>query len=250
MGRSILTLAETELPKKPLDRTYPVSIFDIAKQHNLKEVTIVDESISGFLEAQQNAKKAGVKLIYGLQLRCMQSIKDKNDAALKSIHKIIVFIKNISGYKDLIKISSLACKDGFYYKPNIDMENLKNLWSENLILAVPFYDSFLFNNALYGYYCVPNFFVNPIFFIESSSLPFDNLMKKTVEQYAASDGAEVLQARSIFYYKKDDFLSYLTFRCINDRSLWEKPELEHMSSNRFCFEDWENQENGRTLAKI
>jgi hypothetical protein len=80
VGRSILTLAAQS---KELDSNYPVSIFDIAKQHNLDQVIVVDDSISGFLEAHQNAKKAKVKLDYGVQLRCMQDIDNKSDASLK-----------------------------------------------------------------------------------------------------------------------------------------------------------------------
>jgi DNA polymerase-3 subunit alpha len=242
VGKSILTLAESEIPKKPLDRTYPVSVFDIAKEHKLGEVVLVDDSISGFLEAHQNAKKTGVKLIFGLKLRCMEDIGNKSDASLKTIHKLIIFIKNNQGYKDLIKISSLAAKEGFYYKPNIDMTNLKRLWTENLILGIPFYDSFLFNNSIYGHLCVPSFFTKPVFFIENSQLPFDAIIQKRVENYAKSMGGEVIPARSIYYYRKDDFVAYLTFRCINDRTSLDKPEFEHMSSDNFSFEQWEHQQ--------
>lgn len=238
VGKSILTLAALDR----LDRDYPVSIFDIAKEHKLVETVLVDDSISGFLEAHQNAKKAGIKLIYGLKLRCMEDIKNKSDVSLKTIHKVIIFIKNTEGYKDLLKISSVATKDGFYYKPNIDMTHLKSMWTPNLLLAIPFYDSFLFNNALYGFKCVPNFFTNPLFLIENSRLPFDGIMQKRVENYANSMGAEVLPARSIYYYRKDDFIAYLTFRCINERTALEKPEFDHMSSDRFSFEEWENQQ--------
>jgi DNA polymerase-3 subunit alpha len=243
IGKSILTLAA---PDK-LDRSYPVSIFDIAKEHKLSEVVVVDDSISGFLEAHQNAKKAGIKLVYGLQLRCMENIESKSEASLKTIHKLVIFIKNNQGYKDLIKISSTAAKKGFYYKPNIDMAHLKTLWTENLMLGVPFYDSFLFNNTLYGYRCVPTFFTPPVFFLENSDLPFDNLIQQKVKSYAETSGAEIIPSRSIYYYKKDDFLAYLTFRCINERTLLEKPELEHMSSNLFCFEEWENQNKFGTI---
>jgi DNA polymerase-3 subunit alpha len=246
VGKSILTLAS---PDK-LDRSYPISIFDIAKAHKLEKVILVDDSISGFLEAHQSAKKAGVQLVYGLKLRCMENIEAKSDASLKTIHKIVIFIKNNQGYRDLIKISSTAAKKGFYYKPNIDLTHLKALWTENLTLGIPFYDSFLFNNSLYGHLCVPNFFSPLTFFMENSGLPFDEFMQGKVKAYAASVDAEVIPARSIYYYKREDFVAYQTFRCINDRTLLEKPELEHMSSHDFCFETWEEQNDGRAPFEI
>ena len=66
-------------------------------------------------------------------------------------------MKNTNAYSDLIKITSCASKEGFYYKPNIDFEHLKNLWTKNLILMIPFYDSFLFKNTLEGYNCIPKY---------------------------------------------------------------------------------------------
>lgn len=242
IGRSILTLATPDKDGK-LDENYPVSIFDIAKKHGLDQVPIVDTSISGFLEAHQSARKAGVKLVYGVQLRCMENILVKNDDSLKTISKVIVFMRNTAGYADLIKITSRAAKEGFYYQPNIDFENLKALWTDNLLLAIPFYDSFLFANALHGFRCVPNFsFTKPVFFIENSGLPFDSVIQRKVASYTNETGFSVLPARSIYYYKQGDFLTYLTFRCIHNRTALSKPQLDHMSSDMFCFEAWQQQE--------
>ena len=250
VGRSILTLAAPAKDGK-LDENYPVSVFDVAVKHNLEQVTVVDDSVSGFLEAHQNAKKAKLKLVFGVKLRCMENIETKSDASLKTISKVIVFIKNTQGYKDLIKITSCAAKKGFYYKPNIDFAHLKALWTENLSLAIPFYDSFLFRNTLEGYLCVPNFsFTQPAFFIENSGLPFDKLLQEKVRAYAKSIKASVIPTRSIYYYQRADFLAYLTFRCIHARTELSKPELEHMSSDWFCFSEWDNQENGRTPVEI
>lgn len=249
LGRSILTLAAPS--KNGINFNYPISVFDIAAKHELSQVTIVDDSISGFLEAHQNSQKAKVKIVYGVQMRCMENIENKNEDALKTISKIIVFMKNTNGYRDLLRITSCAAKKGFYYKPNIDFSHLKSMWTENLVLAIPFYDSFLFKNALEGHLCVPNFsFAEPTFFLENSGLPFDKLIQDKVRTYAASIGADILPARSIYYYKKQDFLSYLTFRCIHERTKLEKPELEHLSSDWFCFEEWQKQETNSETVNL
>lgn len=250
LGRSILTV-DSPSKDNDINQNYPISIFDIAIKHQLSQVTLVDETISGFLEAYTNSKKAKIKLNYGLQLRCMESIDNKNDAALKTISKIIVFMKNSDGYSDLIKISSCAAKDGFYYKPNIDFAHLKSLWTKNLSLAIPFYDSFLFMNSLEGYLCVPNFsFTEPVFFIENSNLPFDKFIQGKVQSFAKSVNAEILPTRSIYYYRRNDFLSYLTFRCIHKRTSLEKPEFNHMSSDAFCFEEWKRQEENPETVNL
>jgi DNA polymerase III alpha subunit len=75
-------------------------------------------------------------------------------------------------------------------------------------------------------------------FLESNSLPFDNLIKTKIETYSKENKIELLNTKSIYYKNYNDFKSYLTFRCINNRTTLNKPELNHMSSNEFCFESF------------
>ena len=106
-------------------------------------------------------------------------------------------------------------------------------------MCIPFYDSFIFNNTLRNFICIPQFdFVKPIFFIENNELPFDTIIKQKVLSYVEKNNLEVFNTKSIYYSEKKDFKTYLTFRCINNRSVLNKPELEHMSSNEFCFESY------------
>ena len=56
---------------------------------------------------------------------------------------------------------------------------------------------------------------------------------------------KLINSKSIFYKKKKDFKSYLTFRAINQRTSLDKPNLEHMGSEEFCIESWQQ----KTKAK-
>ncbi|MBC8395057.1 MAG: PHP domain-containing protein, partial [Bacteroidetes bacterium] len=154
--------------------------------------------------------------------------------------KYIIFCKNTNGYKRLIKISTKAAREGFYYVPRIDFKNLESLWSdEDLILCAPFYDSFLYKNTLENSICAPEFtFTKPTLFLEDNNVPFDEVLKNKVLSYAEVNSFDTQQVKSIFYENKDDFKAYLTFRCINNRSTLNKPNLDHMCSDEFCFESW------------
>ena len=81
------------------------------------------------------------------------------------------------------------------------------------------------------------------YFTEDNNLPFDNLVKEKVISQAKTEGSPVQKSQSIFYNLKRDFKAYLTFRCINNRSSLEKPELEHMTSDEFCMESWKEKCN-------
>lgn len=232
LGRSILTLED----KAEADG-YPDSIIQIAKNNKLKEIFLVEDNMSSFLEAYTNTKNNNIKLNYGLRISITESINDKSDESRQKTSKIILFFKNRKGYENLTKLFSIAAKTGFYYEPRLDYQTLKDNWTDNLIVAIPFYDSFIFNNCLRDSICIPQFdFTKPICFVEDNDLPFDYIIKTKVEKYAKENKCDLYKTKSIYYNTKKDFKAYLTFRCINNRSILNKPDLEHMSSNEFCFE--------------
>lgn len=241
IGRSILTLEDEEY-----DPLYPDSIINIAKENNINSLYLVEDNMTSFLQAYTNCKNNNINLRYGLRLTITENMEDKSEESRIKNSKIIIFFKNSSGYKKLIKIFTTASKDGFYYEPRIDYKNLREIWNnQDLILAIPFYDSFIFNNILKNSLCAPQIdFCVPIFFIENNSMPFDHLIKNKVIEYCNKNKNEILNAKSIYYKLRKDFKSYLTFRCINQRTTLNKPEIEHMTSNEFSFESWKDAKNG------
>ena len=232
LGRSILTLED----KDEMD-DYPDSIIQICKRNKMKELYLVEDNMSSFLEAYSNCRKNNIKLNYGLRISVTESMSDKSEESKTKSSKIILFFKNKKGYELLTKLYSIAAKEGFYYEPRLDYETISKNWTDDLILCIPFYDSFIFNNTLRNSLCIPQFdFTKPIFFIEDNDLPFDSLVRQKALSFAENNNLKVYKAKSIFYNLREDFKAYLTFRCINNRSILSKPNLDHMSSNEFCFE--------------
>jgi DNA polymerase III alpha subunit len=232
LGKSVLTLS----PAGPSEKDEPSSVFNIAEKLKLKSVTLVEDSMSGFLEAYKSSQNQKVKLQFGLRLTLCDQISKKTSESRTKEHKVVIFAKNGKGYYDLIKISTIACNEGFYYYPRIDTDSLKELWSDDLMLTVPFYDSYVFKNHFTYSVCVPDFsFCKPTYLVENNNLPLDALLERKVRSAAAKD-FEIFQAQSVYYEAKKDFLSYLTCRCISKRTTLNKPNLEHCSSNEFCAE--------------
>ena len=232
LGRSILTLED-----KDEKDDYPDSIIQICKENKMKELYLVEDNMSSFLEAYSNCRKNNIKLNYGLRISVTESIIDKSEESKTKSSKIILFFKNKKGYQQLTKLYSIAAKEGFYYEPRLDYETISKNWTEDLILCIPFYDSFIFNNTLKNSLCIPQFdFTKPIFFIEDNDLPFDSLVKQKALSFAEKNDLKIYKVQSVFYKDRKDFKAYLTFRCINNRSVLNKPNLDHMSSSEFCFE--------------
>jgi len=231
IGKSILKI---DAPNN--SQVGPDNIIDIALQNNLKKIVLVEDSLIGFLHSNHIAKESGIDLVFGLRIDCISEYEQED-----SLSKIIVFAKNGHGCKLLNKIYSKTYSGN---KTGITISELKSFWSEDdLKLAIPFYDSFLYNNCMYFSNCIIDFnFTNPTFFLESNSLPFDNLISDKVERYAKSNNFTTENTKTIYYKNKSDLEAFQTYKCICSRKFGNKtlskPNLDHFSSDEFCFESF------------
>lgn len=238
LGSSLLTLEESG----KTEPGNPVSICDIAKDNNLSQVIIVDERIDGFLEAYKNLSKPNKQLIYGIKLCVCEDMNQKDDDSLRTESNVVIFIKNSQGYNDLIRLWNRAWIDGFYYKGRLDWKTLKEFWTENLLLALPFFSSFLAKNLLTFSSIVPTFPINSqeIYIHKEidSGLPFAPLIEKAIDTYVSQKGGIIQECKSIYYKDKKDFKTYMVYKAINNRSSFDKPNVDHLFSENFCFESW------------
>lgn len=237
IGKSILTL---DHPKETKEGGSD-SIVSIAKENNLSQIFLVEDSMIGFLDAHQKCKEHDIQLIFGLRISCCNSVSEEDKKS--SEHKIVLFAKNDSGVKNLIRIFSLANKNGGF----VDSAFLQNNWSNDLMLCIPFYDSFIYNNNFRGKQCLPNFnFTKATYFVENNSLPFDLILKVKVEKWASARSEEIQQTKSIYYKNRKDFEAWQTYKCLCNRSFGKEqslssPNLEHCGSDSFCWEAFKNE---------
>ena len=236
LGKSILTLNKkgSSIPKGP------DSVIDICLESKIKEFYLVEDNMGSFLQAYDSTKDEDLSFRFGLRLNVCGNRTEKGEDALRTTSKYIIFARDEEGYKKLIKIYSDAASNGFYYEPRTDFDFLREIWdSKHLALAVPFYDSFLFRNVLEDGECIPDFdFTDPIFLREDNGLPFDVIMRRRIESFC-EDKHEMQESKSIYYKNKEDFMAYLTMRCVSKRTTWSKPNFNHLSSDEFSLESWQ-----------
>ena len=85
-------------------------------------------------EALEAAKKRLFKPIFGCEMYVAKGdMHDTSDRSDRGYH-LVVLAKNFNGYKNLIKIVSLAWTEGFYSHPRIDKANLEK-YHEDLIVC-------------------------------------------------------------------------------------------------------------------
>lgn len=245
IGKSILTLNSPQGLENQEDSEGPRSVFDIVKNNSLETLVLIEDSFIGFLQAQKVCKELGVKLIFGIRFDvCENALDEDSIKNSKCNHKIVILPKNGEGCRDLNKIYT---ESKTKYNNFLDMNILKNMWNEDsLCLVIPFYDSFIHRNISSFNSCVLNFsFTNPTFFLESNGLPFDYLISNTVEKYCSVNDFKTEKVQSIFYENKKDFSSYLAYKLVCSRGSYagrqsslEKPNLDHLGSDEFCWESY------------
>lgn len=239
VGKSILTLDEPPKDKKDFDETAAPSIIKIALDNKLKTVYLLEDNMNGYLTAYNKFKEYDLKLRFGVRLTFCDDIEDKSEASLATNHKLIIFARNKAGYYRLLRIVSDAAKEGFYYEARYDLKRLKKEWNkDDLLLCVPFYDSFIENNLTSFTSIVPDISeFNPIFFIEDNDIPLDKLIIKGVKNYAGGRHP-TFKTRTIYYEKREDFVAWQSFKCIDKRATLDMPNLDFCSSAEFSFEAW------------
>lgn len=235
IGDSILTLDE-----KP-SQDGADSLLDIVKELGLKQVVVVDSTMIGFKKSHEIFKKLGVQLIFGVKFSAANNRFDEPSLRETSHHRVIVFAKNDAGCKELVKLYSEAHtkSDGF-----LDYSLLKEIWSENLDLVFPFYNSFIHKNNFYGKQCLPEYsFTRPTFLVGDHGLPYDDILRTKTLDYATNHGLNVQEAHFIYYKNRKNIDSFVTYSILTNRKAGkpqtlDRPELEGMGSAEFSVESY------------
>ncbi len=106
-------------------------LFSSCKEKGMDTVAITDHgNMYGTLYFAEEAKKAGIKGIIGCEMSVCDDYLEKSGK--QNYDHLILLCKNKQGYKNLIKLDSIAYVDGFHYKPRIDYKTLKE-YSEGLV---------------------------------------------------------------------------------------------------------------------
>jgi len=105
-----------------------------AKELGMEALALTDHgALYGAVEFFQKAKKAQIKPIIGCELYVASgNMADKNPGPSNKRFHLTLLVKNKTGYKNLIQLITKAFLEGFYYKPRVD-KNLLRQYADGLI---------------------------------------------------------------------------------------------------------------------
>jgi DNA polymerase III subunit alpha len=119
-----------------LDGASPIGkLLQRAKSHGMSALAITDHgNLHGSLEFYRKAKELGINPILGYEAYVAPGSRFEKDAASskEAAFHLTLLAKNKTGFKNLVRLASIASLEGFYFKPRIDKQALEQ-YSEGLI---------------------------------------------------------------------------------------------------------------------
>ncbi len=105
-----------------------------ARELGMTSLAITDHGVMfGVIDFYRECLKQGIKPIIGCEVyTAARTLFDKDSEKDKHMGHLVLLAENDTGYKNLMKIVSEGYRHGFYYKPRID-KNVLRQYSEGLI---------------------------------------------------------------------------------------------------------------------
>ena len=103
----------------------PAQIVEKAKQIGRASIALTDHgSVSGLVQLKKACTENGIKPIYGCEFYIVDSLTAMFENKARTKNHLTVLASNFVGYRNLLRLASLAYHKGFYYRQTIDKELL------------------------------------------------------------------------------------------------------------------------------
>ncbi|MBI4049258.1 MAG: DNA polymerase III subunit alpha [Candidatus Doudnabacteria bacterium] len=109
-------------------------LINHAKKQGFSALALTDHGVMyGAVEFYKKATQAGIKPIIGMEAYlAIDSLMDKRAKIDADYYHLVLLAKNFGGYRNLMRLSTIAHLEGFYYHPRIDKNALAQ-YAEGLI---------------------------------------------------------------------------------------------------------------------
>jgi len=234
----------------------------LIRAHSLGQsaIAITDHgNLHGALEFYQEAKKIGIKPIIGCELYVTSGSrferKSRSQGGSPTYH-LTVLARDLEGYRNLCKLVTLAYKEGFYFKPRVDFELLRQ-FSQGLIVLSGCLNGELSELAnaqnieavrrraeFYASIFKDNFYLE----VQPHQVREQELTNAACREVAASLGLPLVATNDCHYLNREDHHAQEVLMCISTGKLINDPSrmrydglhlhLKTVDEMRAGFGDW------------
>jgi DNA polymerase-3 subunit alpha len=219
-----------------------------ARAHAMPALAITDHgAMHGCIEFYKEAHHQGVKPILGCETYLTTGSRHDrtpSGAGGPNTHHLVLLAKNETGYRNLMKLTSIAFLEGFYYRPRIDKETLAR-HAEGLIALtaclkgeVP---SLLLEEkeeralGALGFY-QEIFGPGDVYLeIQDHDIEEERLVIPMIRRLAERTGVKVVATNDCHYMRRDDAESHDILICIGTGKEYDDPKRLRMKTSHLDF---------------
>ena len=113
-------------------------LINRTKELGMSALALTDHgNMFGVIDFYSRATAAGIKPILGMEAYIAPGSRTNKEASgiREASHHLLLLAMNLEGYRNLLKLSSIAYKEGFYYRPRIDREVLEQFNSGLIVTS-------------------------------------------------------------------------------------------------------------------
>lgn len=225
-----------------------------AKKYKMPALAITDHGVMyGVIQFYKEAIRQGVKPIIGCEMYVAhQSRFDKSSQRKETPHHLILLVKNNEGYKNLIKLVTLSYLEGFYYKPRIDKEILRE-YSNGLIalsacLKGEISQCILQKNIKKAKEVALDFldiFGEDNFYLElqKNGIPEQEIVNENLIEISQELSIPVVASNDIHYINKEDARAHEILLCIQTATNLSDSKRLKFATDVFYFNSPEEMNN-------
>jgi DNA polymerase-3 subunit alpha len=200
-------------------------LMERVKELGMNSVAITDHgSMYGVVDFYKQAQKQGVKPIIGCEVYVApRSRREKNAVEGEAYYHLILLAETNRGYRNLIELVSRANTEGFYYKPRVDRELLRE-YHEGLIClsaciggevpALILKDNMDGAKALVEEYIAifgrENYFLE----LQDHGLPEQQKVNRVLTEFSEQYAVGLVASNDLHYINKADGESHEVLLCI------------------------------------
>ena len=219
------------------------NLISRAKELGMDSIAITDHGVMyGCVAFYKEAIEQGIKPILGCEVYvAAKSMDIKLNDKENSTHHLVLLVKNEEGYKNLMEIVSEASIRGFYYKPRVDHEFLRE-HSEGLIAL-----SACLGGEVQSWHLKDNYekakevalLYNDIFkegfYLEIQNHGMDEQRKVTEANIKLSKetGIPLVATNDVHYINQKDSASHDILMCIQTGKTLDDPNRRRYPSDQF-----------------
>ncbi len=222
-------------------------LLDYVKELGMDSVALTDHGVMyGAVEFYKKAKAKGIKPIIGCEVYTAQEkLTDKRPGIDAARYHLILLARNETGYKNLVKLVSIAHLDGYYYKPRIDDEVLEK-YAEGLIglsacvqgkiprllLANKYEEAEALAKKYESWFGKGNFYLE---LQHHQNVPEQETVNKKLIELSKKTGIPLVCTNDIHYLRKDDAEAQDILMLINTGADINDPERLSMTQDDFSM---------------